>query len=307
MTLPFSRFSEYFLVVAKTGSLRKAADQLFISVSAIHRQIVLAEEQLDVKLFERLPNGLKMTLAGELLYTDLLRWEKEFQKTLIRFDEIQGLQRGTIKIGLITALNQGVIVQEIDLFQKEYPWITLEITIDTSETIAEKIINMDLDFGILLDPIQHTHLDVLSFVDVPLGFVFSPQHVLAQEKKLNLFKTVDTRHIICMPPLVISDRIEAFYKKRNFIPQQKTYCSDINLIINILKKKSDVSILSYLDAYMAHQEKDLIFYPIEDKDIRPLILAVCTAPKRQLSRAAQTLMQRILVQLDSFLLPPNEK
>lgn len=39
---PFSRFSEYFIAVAQTSSLRKAAEQLFISVSAVHRQIVLA-------------------------------------------------------------------------------------------------------------------------------------------------------------------------------------------------------------------------------------------------------------------------
>ena len=67
MSITFSRLSEYFMAVARTGSLRKAAEQLFISVSAVHRQIVLAEEELGVALFERLPQGLKLTLAGELL------------------------------------------------------------------------------------------------------------------------------------------------------------------------------------------------------------------------------------------------
>lgn len=71
---PFSRFSEYFIAVAQTGSLRKAAEQLFISVSAVHRQIVLAEQELGIQLFERLNHGLRLTLAGELLYADLLKW-----------------------------------------------------------------------------------------------------------------------------------------------------------------------------------------------------------------------------------------
>ena len=79
MNTPFSRFSEYFIAVAKTGSLRKAADQLFISVSAVHRQIALAEEELGIVLFERLPNGLKLTLAGELLYADVI-WQKNSSK-----------------------------------------------------------------------------------------------------------------------------------------------------------------------------------------------------------------------------------
>jgi len=58
---PFSRFSEYFIAVAQTGSLRKAAEQLFISVSAVHRQIVLAEQELGIALFERLNHGLRLT------------------------------------------------------------------------------------------------------------------------------------------------------------------------------------------------------------------------------------------------------
>ncbi|PWF33505.1 LysR family transcriptional regulator, partial [Yersinia pestis] len=113
MNTPFSRFSEYFIAVAKTGSLRKAADQLFISVSAVHRQIALAEEELGIMLFERLPNGLKLTLAGELLYADVIKWQKEFQQTRIRFDEIQGLTRGTIEFGLISALNDGFVMQSV--------------------------------------------------------------------------------------------------------------------------------------------------------------------------------------------------
>lgn len=88
------------MAVARTGSLRKAAEQLFISVSAVHRQIILAEEELGVALFERLPQGLKLTLAGELLYADLLKWQKEYQLTRIRFDEIQGLSRGNIEMVL---------------------------------------------------------------------------------------------------------------------------------------------------------------------------------------------------------------
>ena len=108
MNITFSRFSDYFTAVAKTGSLRKAADQLYISVSAVHRQIALAEEEFGIDLFERLPNGLKLTLAGEMLYADLIKWQKEFQQTRNRFDEIQGLSRGTIDCGMISALSDGL-------------------------------------------------------------------------------------------------------------------------------------------------------------------------------------------------------
>ncbi|HIH6559642.1 TPA: helix-turn-helix domain-containing protein, partial [Klebsiella michiganensis] len=54
---PFSRFALYFAEVARSGSLRRAAEKLHISASAINRQILQAEEAFGTPLFERLPEG----------------------------------------------------------------------------------------------------------------------------------------------------------------------------------------------------------------------------------------------------------
>lgn len=156
MALPFSRFAEYFIAVAKTGSLRKAADQLFISVSAVHRQIVLAEEELGVALFERLPNGLKLTLAGELLYADLRSWQKDFQITQKRLNEIQGLQRGSIDFGVISALSESFVTDVIQSIHQDYPWINFNIRVLDSDYVADLVINAELDFGLILNP-KHQH------------------------------------------------------------------------------------------------------------------------------------------------------
>jgi DNA-binding transcriptional LysR family regulator len=75
--------------------------------SAINRQILQAEA-FGTPLFERLPEGLRMTTAGELLYDNLLRWRKEFQLTRQKFDELQGLKRGTVSVGMVQALAEGV-------------------------------------------------------------------------------------------------------------------------------------------------------------------------------------------------------
>lgn len=104
---PFSRFAHYFMEVARSGSLRRAAEKLHISASAINRQILQAEASFGTPLFERLPEGLRMTTAGELLYDNLLRWQKEFRVTQQKFDELQGLKRGTVNVGMVQALAEG--------------------------------------------------------------------------------------------------------------------------------------------------------------------------------------------------------
>ncbi|MBJ9985850.1 LysR family transcriptional regulator [Acinetobacter sp. S40] len=307
MNVPFSRFAEYFLVVAETENLHKAAEQLFISVSAVHRQITLAEEQLGIALFERLPNGLKLTLAGELLYSDLLRWKKEFIQTRIRFDEIQGLKRGSIEMGLISALSEGFVIETLAELQQQYPWITFNIHTHESKAIIQKLINTEIDFGLILDPLVHAQLEVLSFIEIPIGFIMSPQHILATQPKLTLADTYESRHIIADAPLMIHERVMAMYKKQHIVPVHQTLTNDIRLMISMLKRNMGIAILSYLDVYTAVENKELIFIPLQERAIQPLTLALCAGQRRQLSRISQILIQQLSRNMEELKIYPSDK
>lgn len=70
----FARFTRYFDEVARHGSIRKAAEELSVSASAIDRQLLQAEEAFGVALFERLPRGVRLTAAGEILIYGVRRW-----------------------------------------------------------------------------------------------------------------------------------------------------------------------------------------------------------------------------------------
>lgn len=297
---PFSRFSEYFIAVAKTGNLRKAADQLFISVSAVHRQIALAEEDLGIMLFERLPSGLKLTLAGEMLYADVIKWHKEFQQTRVRFDEIQGLTRGTIEFGLIAALSDSFVMQSVQYIDQHYPWIDFNIQVADSEIIAKKITDAELDFGLILNPKAHQHLEVVHFIEVPLGFVMAKNHTLAQAEKLYFSDTLNDKHFIATKPLIIHDYVQAMYKHHKFIPNRKTESNDIRLMNSLIKNNLGMGIMSYLDVLPWIERDELVFKPILEKGLHPLTLALCVAPKRQMSRISQLMINNIVEQMENL-------
>ena len=61
---------ETFIRVADAGSFNKAAEQSYITPTAVIKQINLLEDGLDVKLFERTHRGLHLTKAGKSLYQD---------------------------------------------------------------------------------------------------------------------------------------------------------------------------------------------------------------------------------------------
>ncbi|WP_343621868.1 LysR family transcriptional regulator [Acinetobacter proteolyticus] len=300
MAFPFSRFADYFIAVAKTGSLRKAADQLFISVSAVHRQIVLAEEELGVALFERLPSGLKLTLAGELLYADLRSWQKEFQITQKRLNEIQGIQRGSIDFGMIAALSESFVSAVMQSIVQQYPWINFKVRVLDSDRIADLVINAELDFGLILNPKHQHQLQISAFIEMPLGFVIPKQHALAHKEKIYFSDTLEFNHIIPAEPLVIHDHVTALYKKQDFHPRHTIECNDIHMMISLLRQNLGISIMSYLDAAPYIENAEFEFRAINDHGLHPITVALCVAPKRQLSRIAQIMMNHIIIEMEAL-------
>ena len=59
-----------FLAVADCGSFTKAADHLYISSTAVMKQINALEQHLELKLVDRTPAGIRLTRAGEVIYRD---------------------------------------------------------------------------------------------------------------------------------------------------------------------------------------------------------------------------------------------
>ena len=91
--LVFSRFANYLDEIARQGSIRKAAEILNISASAIDKQLIVAEEELDVALFERLPGGMRPTSAGEILVLAIRNWRREFARVQTEITQLKGLRR----------------------------------------------------------------------------------------------------------------------------------------------------------------------------------------------------------------------
>ncbi|MHA8307547.1 LysR family hpxDE operon transcriptional regulator HpxR [Klebsiella pneumoniae] len=297
---PFSRFAHYFIAVARYGSLRRAAEQLHISASAINRQILQAEEAFGTPLFERLPEGLRMTTAGELLYDNLLRWQKEFRQTRQKFDELQGMKRGSVSVGMVQALAEGGFAAALAEIIASWPWLELDLQVADSHTVSQKVRQADLDVGLILDPQGQAGLSVLAFAELEVGIVMRPDHPLAGAKALSLGELSLERHIVPGAPLIVHERVALLYRHHDLGPENTISCNDIRLIKSLVLRGSGVTLLSLLDVLDEVQRGQLAFVPLRSTLLRPLTLALCTAPSRQLSRPAQMAIQTLSAVIESM-------
>ena len=293
--VPFARFTGYFLEVVRQGSLRKAAGVLHVSASAIDRQILQAEGFLDAALFERLASGLKLTAAGEMLLNDLNRWKKEYARTLERLDELKGLKRGHVRIAVIEALGEGMVVQIIAEMSREYPHLTFDLQVLPNVQVGEQVSAAEVDFGMLLDPVESAALEIRALAEIPLGIAMPVDHPLAAKHRLSLSTALAYRHLTSAAPLIVHERAKLLYARHKVDYSHVAGCNNVMMMRSLIRAGAGIGILSLLDVASDLEAKRLAFVPLQGKNVRALNLALCVAPRRQLSRAALLVMQRLTV------------
>ncbi|MES1264992.1 MAG: LysR family transcriptional regulator, partial [Variovorax sp.] len=95
---------KYFVEVARSGSVRKASENLFVAASAINRQILKLEDELGSELFDRVPNGMRLNAAGERLLQHVQATLHDFQVTRTEMDALKGERTGHVKIASMDSL-----------------------------------------------------------------------------------------------------------------------------------------------------------------------------------------------------------
>lgn len=88
-----------FIIVADAGSFNKAAEQLFVSSTAIIKQMNLLEDHLEVRLFHRSHKGLSLTEAGKVFYKDAKHIIKYSENTVKRVREAERGISDIVRIG----------------------------------------------------------------------------------------------------------------------------------------------------------------------------------------------------------------
>ncbi|MBL4601171.1 MAG: LysR family transcriptional regulator [Emcibacteraceae bacterium] len=116
-----------FLAVARQGSVRNAALKLKVNHSTVSRRITSFEESLNVRLFERMPQGYLLTSAGEDFLKTAINIEEEIASVDRRIIGRDDLMSGTIRITLPSALGTAFLIEELAEFCVLYPDIKLDI------------------------------------------------------------------------------------------------------------------------------------------------------------------------------------
>ncbi|VVE30268.1 LysR family transcriptional regulator [Pandoraea terrigena] len=149
------RLLRYFIAVAETGHMTRAAERLGIGQPPLSQQIRVLETQLGVTLFERLPRGMALTDAGQAFLGDAYEVVRKLDQAVDDVRRVAAGIKGRLSVGLTSsAALHPFVPTVIRTFRSDAPAVSLML--DESSTSE------------LLDGLRDGHLDV-AFVRQPQG------------------------------------------------------------------------------------------------------------------------------------------
>ncbi|KHT49547.1 LysR family transcriptional regulator [Vibrio sinaloensis] len=186
----------YFNQLAKTGNFTKAADQLGIAQSALSTSVKKLEQQLGLKLVNRTERQMSLTAEGQVLLRhakiileDVEQAEKELQ-------ELKGLTSGVIKFGAPAMLASYFLPDALEQFKKAYPGIQINIHEAGTATLAQMLVNGELDLALIRGDREHEQIRQSLLAQDQIAACVPISHPFAKRSAITLDE-------FCQQPLVL--------------------------------------------------------------------------------------------------------
>jgi len=175
----------YFIEVARSGSIRKAAQRLFVASSAVNRQILLLEAELGCELFDRLPTGMRPNAAGRLVLQHAQSTMDGFGHLRADLDELRGERRGHIQIVAMDSLFNRVLPDVLAAFTRDFPAVRTTLLALPPTEIPATIAEGRADLGVAFVHRDPPGLEVHYSAALPVGVVMAAGHPLASRFDLS--------------------------------------------------------------------------------------------------------------------------
>ncbi|WP_234998623.1 LysR family transcriptional regulator [Salirhabdus sp. Marseille-P4669] len=222
---------QYFIEITRTGSFTKAAENLFITQPALSRNVKSLEEEIGAPLFIRSRKKLILTDIGMVLKRHAETIEKQLLSLNSEISNLLTLKRGNIRIGLPTIINSFFFSDLLASFHNEYPEVTFQLVEDGSKRIEEKIVNEELDFGVVVvSPENNEQFDSYQFVSEKLKLVVPPNHKFASKEQVALQELQDETFIMFNQDFELRSLILNACQEAGFEPKIISETSQLDFI-----------------------------------------------------------------------------
>ena len=188
-----------FDAVAREGSVTRAGERLRVSQPAVSRQLKLLEDVMGATLVDRLPKGVRLTPAGELLAGYARRIFALAEEAEAAVAELQGLKRGSLTVGASTTIGIYFLPRLLARFRRRFPQIDLHMEVSNTHVIQQYLRDRRVDVAVTEGFIHWPELEARVFLVDELVPIVPVGHPFASAGRVTLRQ-------FCTEPLLMREK-----------------------------------------------------------------------------------------------------
>ena len=292
--------ASWLSLVARVGSIRRAAAQLNVSPSAVNRQILKLEAEYGAALFERLPRGLRLTNAGQMLVADIERWQHDHTRTLQSLAELRSPVRGHVAIGLMESFGPAVVSRLLTHMAERHFQVSLDVVIGGTEEIVGKLIARKLDLAICYAVPRQPDIQFLARVPSQPGIIMARSHPLANRKSIRLADCA--KHSFVFPDTSLTSRgiLEKALRRAGLHQAGAVTTNSIEVMKGLVRDHRQIALLALPDIHSDLLDGEFAFIPFADRNVRGSSLSLVAHRHVRLSPAAAMVADHLKEQLQQL-------
>lgn len=290
---------ELIEAVVRAGSIRKAAEDINLTASALNRRIQNFEQEFGWPIFERLPRGMRLNPAGELLMQHIRLQRTDLARVQSQVADLSGERRGHVSIACSQALLPYFLPEQIAIYRAAHPGVTFTVNVRDRAQAERDLASYNSDLALVFEPVHMVDFEVIYTLPQAVHAVFRHDHPLAANPFLRLRDCLDHKLVLPSPAYGVRHLLELGATRRGRALPPAIETEAFELIRYYVTQEDAVGF--QIPIGLSVSEQDTIAHrPLSEKDVPSGRLLLGQMKGRALPVASSKFGQQLVAALSTL-------
>lgn len=260
-----------FIAVVEHNNFTKASHEINLSQPSVSLHVKYLENYFNTLLIQRSvkQKQIHITQSGNLLYERAKKIIKLLEETKIDLSHDTSAVKGSLHIGASYTIGEYLLPEFLGHFSKIYPDLELEITIENSQSICEKVESFKVDLALVEGTISSSNLQVDCFYKDKMVLALPYEHPLSQGN-FSIENLQNQRWVSRELGSGTREYLNLFLSNNSLSPKNIIVFGSNYSVQEAVKNGLGVTFISSLIAEPAMKNKELSILQTKDIYTRPL-------------------------------------
>jgi LysR family transcriptional regulator, hydrogen peroxide-inducible genes activator len=279
----------YFCAVAETGSFTRAAEREQVAQPSLSQQIMKLEEELSVRLFDRLGRSVRLTDLGQIFLPRARAILMELKAAKEEVAERQSTVSGPVSVGVIPTIAPYFMPSRLALFSRKYPQATVTVVEDVTVRLLDRLRAGLIDLAVMALPARGHDLESFPLRTERLYAIVPRGHRLAKKRSLQMKELRGEPFVLLRDDHCFRETAIEVCKRARVLPQVIFESGQFSSIVGMVAAGLGISLVPEM---ALEQRSDCSFVLVSDERANRTI-GVATLKGRFLSRVQRAFITHL--------------